>query len=264
MRCTKPLRLWCLQKTQAYPKVRRGFLQVRIDANPKVYAFEGVGNRSDRYGRTRVQEIGADRRQESLISGFGVGNDVVDLDDPETATEGLNRRFDRRVFSADELRRLAVADDARTLRWTLWAAKESAYKLAKRSDPETVFAHSLFQTDLGEYGCWTVRHGEWSCAVSVSHEGSAIHAIATPDHCDRQRVITGLGHVLEGDDPSARVRELATKLVARHLQIEPAVITITAGEHRIPVLRVDGQPLGHLSLSHHGTLSAFAWMAPQG
>ena len=191
-----------------------------------------------------------------------IGNDVVDLDDPETAAEGLKPRFDERVFTTDELRRLAAADDARALRWILWAAKESAYKLAKRWDSTTVFAHSLFETDLGEDGCGTVCHGEWCCAVAVSREGSAIHAIATTDHGDRRRVITGLGEVQEGDDPSVCVRELATSSVARHLQIEPAAVTITSGADRIPVPRVDGQPSGHLSLSHHGAVAAFAWMPP--
>lgn len=193
-----------------------------------------------------------------------IGNDIVDLDDPETFAEGLNPRFDQRVFTADELRRLAVADDSRALRWTLWAAKESAYKLVKRRDSETVFSHSLFETDLGEHGCGTVRHGEWCCAVTVSRQGSAIHVIATADHGDRQRVITGLGKVSESDDPSVSVRELAINSVARHLQIEPVALTITAGEDRIPVLLLDGQPLGHLSLSHHGAWVAFAWMEERG
>ncbi len=193
-----------------------------------------------------------------------VGNDVVDLDDPETFAEGLNPRFDQRVFTADELRRLAAADDSRVLRWTLWAAKESAYKLAKRLDPETVFSHSLFETDLDEYGFGTVRHGECCCAVAISREGSAIHAIATADHGDRQRIVTGLGEISDGDDPSIRVRQLATNSVAHHLQIEPIAVTVTAGKDRIPVLLVDGRPVGYLSLSHHGAFVAFAWTEEEG
>ena len=192
-----------------------------------------------------------------------IGNDVVDLDDPETAAEGLNPRFDERVFTGAELRRLAVVDNARAFRWIVWAAKESAYKLAKRWDPTTVFAHSLFETDLDEDGTGPVRRGGWCCTVAVSREGSAIHAIATATEGDRQRVVSGLGKVRQGDDSSVRVRELASNSVARHLQIEPVTVTITAGEDRIPVLRVDGRPSGHLSLSHHGGLAAFAWMPPQ-
>ncbi len=193
-----------------------------------------------------------------------IGNDVVDLNDPETFAEGLNPRFDKRVFTADELRRLAAADDSRALRWTLWAAKESAYKLVKRRDPETVFSHSLFETDLGEHGFGTVRHGDWCCVVAVSREGAAIHVIATADHGDRQRIVAGLSEISEGDDPSVRVRQLATNSVAHHFQIEPIAVTVTAGKDRIPVLLVDGQPVGYLSLSHHGAFVAFAWREERG
>lgn len=189
-----------------------------------------------------------------------VGNDVVDLDDPEAAVEGLNPRFDQRVFSSEERRRLETAGDAHVLRWILWAAKESAYKLAKRNDPETQFAHSLFEVDLAEEGLGTVRHGQWCCAVAVSRRGSAIHAVATPLDSDRARVVSGLGPVQEGDDPSVRVRELATTAVARLLERDTAGVVITTGNDRIPALRVDGKIAGHLSLSHHGSFAAFAWM----
>jgi len=253
-----------LQKTQAYPKVRRGFLQAGTDANSKVYTFDGVGNRIGQRRRSRAQEIGADRRRESLISGFGVGNDVVDLDDPETVVEGLNPRFDERVFTSEESRKLAESCDTHALRWTLWAAKESAYKLAQRWDPETVFSQSRFVTDIGDNGRGIVHYGDWHCVVSISHEGSAIHALATSNHSDRERVVSGLGRIEESDDPSVRVRELAINSVARHLQIELTALIITAGEDRIPVLLLDGQPSGYLSLSHHGALTAFAWMPPRG
>jgi len=191
-----------------------------------------------------------------------VGNDVVDLLDPETAVEGLNPRFDERVFTSDERRQLAAASDAHILRWTMWAAKESAYKLAKRFKHSTAFAHSLFETELGENGRGTVRHGAWCCAVTVSREGPTIHAIATADHPERERIVAGLDHVEAESDPSVSARELAIASVARHLDVEPSVFTITSGADRIPPLRLGGLPLGHLSLSHHGTLVALAWMPP--
>ncbi|MFB3117247.1 MAG: 4'-phosphopantetheinyl transferase superfamily protein, partial [Myxococcota bacterium] len=72
-----------------------------------------------------------------------VGNDVVDLHDPETLQEALHPRFDARVFTSVELEALSVSAPASAsrheLRWTLWAAKESAYKLAKKLDPSVRF-----------------------------------------------------------------------------------------------------------------------------
>ncbi len=72
-----------------------------------------------------------------------IGNDVVDLADPEATEKGLNPRFDERVFSFIERRQLGASKERHLLRWTMWAAKESAYKLAKRSDPQTILLHCL-------------------------------------------------------------------------------------------------------------------------
>ena len=66
-----------------------------------------------------------------------VGNDVVDLHDSESRPGALHPRFDVRVFTPDEREALSAA--AYPLRWTLWAAKESAYKVAKKLDPTVRF-----------------------------------------------------------------------------------------------------------------------------
>ncbi len=51
-----------------------------------------------------------------------VGNDVVDLHDPESSPEALHARFDARVFTTDERVLLSASDSMHELRWTLWAA----------------------------------------------------------------------------------------------------------------------------------------------
>jgi len=191
-----------------------------------------------------------------------VGNDVVDLHDPETSPEGLNPRFDERVFTTGERHKLASASDAHSLRWTMWAAKESAYKLAKRFDCTTIFAHSQFETKLDENGSGQVHHNCSCYAINVICVESAIHAIAMTDHRHREHIVFGLNNLPDGGDPSESVRELARTAIADQLDIDATLITITTGAHRIPVLRVDGMPNGHLSLSHHGAHIAFAWMPP--
>jgi hypothetical protein len=76
-----------------------------------------------------------------------LGNDVVDLLDVDARPETFRRRFDERVFSAEE--RLALVEDAEdasaarrshALRWAHWAAKEAAYKLIRQVDPTFVFS----------------------------------------------------------------------------------------------------------------------------
>ena len=59
-----------------------------------------------------------------------LGNDVIDLADPETSSR--HPRFDARVFGATERALLARSEDAGRLRQVLWAAKE-----AGRNKPAT-------------------------------------------------------------------------------------------------------------------------------
>jgi len=58
-----------------------------------------------------------------------LGNDIVDLADPEACESTLHPRFDARVFAAPERVLLAAAADRGALRWALWAAKEREYRL---------------------------------------------------------------------------------------------------------------------------------------
>ena len=77
-----------------------------------------------------------------------VGNDVVDLRDPEVQPGACHARFDARVFAAAELEAVRVSPVPQWLRWMLWAAKEAAYKVAKKDDARTVFSPSRFVVSL--------------------------------------------------------------------------------------------------------------------
>ena len=77
-----------------------------------------------------------------------VGNDIVDLRDPETRPGALHPRFDARVFTPAERERIGPDEQGHRMRWLMWAAKESAYKAAKKLDPRTVFSPSRFEVEL--------------------------------------------------------------------------------------------------------------------
>ncbi len=71
-----------------------------------------------------------------------LGNDVVDLLDVDARPETFHRRFDERVFAAEERRAIAADAHPHALRWAHWGAKEAAYKLARQLDPKFVFSPS--------------------------------------------------------------------------------------------------------------------------
>jgi hypothetical protein len=66
---------------------------------------------------------------------FPVGNDVVDFAAPGNLGKSGDTRFCGRVFTAEERALIAGAARPDALLWTIWAAKEAAYKAVSRGDP---------------------------------------------------------------------------------------------------------------------------------
>jgi phosphopantetheinyl transferase (holo-ACP synthase) len=100
-----------------------------------------------------------------------VGNDVVDLTDPAIADHHRRERFLSRVCTADEQTRVATASDL----WTLFAAKEAAYKALVKLGSSPGFAHRDLRVapDLS-----AVRWREHELTLWVSSDGQRVHAVA--------------------------------------------------------------------------------------
>ncbi len=190
-----------------------------------------------------------------------VGNDVVDLRDPDSAPRSSSDRFDARVFCEEELDALAASACRARLRWRLWAAKEAAYKVCVKLDPTIVFSPSHFRVRLPEgAGAGSVETPNGGLPLLVREGDGWLHAVATaapPGEVvfDVERLPAGGG----ADDPSASVRRLARRVLARGLGVAPEVLEIRK-RGRLPVLWRSGAPApGDLSLSHHGGVVAFAY-----
>jgi hypothetical protein len=64
-----------------------------------------------------------------------VGNDIVDLKEPDNCGKSGDDRFLSRVFTQEERDRIVGAANPDTLLWALWAAKEAAYKAVSHDAP---------------------------------------------------------------------------------------------------------------------------------
>lgn len=197
-----------------------------------------------------------------------LGDDVVDLRDPETLPGSSQPRFDARVFTPGEIAAIARSRSPAKLRWTFWAAKEAAYKAARREDPAVVFSPRRFAVSPhGEIRA-RVTHEQRSFDVALEAGDGWVHAIARaiPRGGDAPRAAplwTGVALVPERwrdlpDGPSLAVRELVAATLARALGLEPRRLAILR-EGRLPRLLYgrDWFP-AVLSLSHHGRFAAFA------
>jgi hypothetical protein len=186
-----------------------------------------------------------------------VGNDVVDLGDREVLEGPSHPRFDARVFSAGERVLLQRSPRPELLRWTLWAAKEAAYKLARKRDARVVFSPRSFAVTLEGQDRAVVRHGGLSLAVRIAAAGRALHALALEADPPGERLVWAVAP-RRRDDPSRAARRLAARVLAEELGL-PAQAFRFGRRGRAPTLAVEGRAGSlDLSLSHHGRYVAFA------
>lgn len=188
-----------------------------------------------------------------------LGDDVVDLADREAATGASHPRFDDRVFTASEQDAIARSPEPNALRWTLWAAKESAYKAARKLGTRVVFSPRRFEvTALAAYE-GTVSHDGTRWRIRMQRRDDALHVIAVAEDVGAKEPLGGFARVTSTDaDLSAAVRRFAVREIAAHLAIDPTRLAILR-RGRIPVLTLDAGPTAdELSLSHHGSVIGFA------
>ena len=222
-----------------------------------------------------------------------VGNDVVDLRDPDSDPKTHPARFDERVFSTAERRMLRESAESRgfedcpdaarsvgsaRLRWRLWAAKEAAFKAARKRDPATVFSPPRFEVEFSGAFAGSVVHRP-SCGVAERfelrwwHHDDAVHAVAKHAgasplagparliHGFRRlhaEEIAGPGTSASGWRPSRAVRNFACERLGQALELPTDALQIRT-EGRVPHLWLSERPAtADLSLSHHGEWMAFA------
>jgi hypothetical protein len=207
-----------------------------------------------------------------------VGNDVVDLFDPEARPESLHPRFDRRVFTEAEREIIARATESNRMRWLLWAAKESAYKVVRRLAHPTPFSPVRLRVELNGADRGAIRHGEMCLPFRSRIARDYLHVVATlssspvesaDDARDAARTAAADPLLMSdirkvGDAPAApetqerEARRLATEMVASLYGLPRERFEVIRRE-RVPRVRCDGDSLPvDLSLSHHGRFVAAA------
>jgi phosphopantetheinyl transferase (holo-ACP synthase) len=189
---------------------------------------------------------------------------VVDFHDPESQPEALHPRFDARVFSAGEREALGASGSPHSLRWSFWAAKESAYKVAKKLDAAVRFMPRDFLVRPVAEGWALVLHETRSFEVRLERTDEWVHAVATlaaaKGLSTHRSVSVGIEPLeASSTDASRTVRESALAALSSRMSLPTGQIRIAA-ERGIPVAvwRKRRLPVD-LSLSHHGRFVAWAW-----
>ena len=215
--------------------------------------------------------------------GTMLGNDVVDLRDPDSNAATHPARFDARVFSPREHTLIRHSPHASRLRWQLWSAKEAAFKAARKRSAAAIFSPPRFEVELSSSDHGRVYHHcdaqpLESFEIRWWHDADAVHAVAlsgdihardpgTLVHGFRRGAAPGLAGRAERRpqqrppwDPSSAVRHFACEELACQLAVAPHSLEVRT-KGRVPELWLDGHGRlagASLSLSHHGDWLAFA------
>ncbi|MDP3097105.1 MAG: 4'-phosphopantetheinyl transferase superfamily protein [Syntrophales bacterium] len=202
-----------------------------------------------------------------------MGNDVVDLKDPENIGKSRDDRFLCRVFTAGERELIASVPSPDTLLWSLWAAKEAAYKAVSSADPAVCSIPRRYRVVLEAEdatrkivrlaGKVITPRGELVLEVAVSADW--VHALAAGAEealkrlCQRvKRLEGGKGAV----NPSAFVRGALLREIARRLDCPVGDLSVVKNPDGLGAPRVlfRGELLAaEVSLSHDGRFAAFAF-----
>jgi len=192
-----------------------------------------------------------------------VGNDVVDLGDPHIAGHHLRPRFVARVCSDEERVRVR---DARGL-WSLFAAKEAAYKVLVKLGFEPGFAHReiVVAEDLR-----SVRWRDVSLHLRVEATGDRVHAMAWEGEVEPD---WGVEQTAERD-LSAAARALLCGALARDGRVSMLTRTVSVVRDPRegswdgfgpPRVVSGGEPLDvDVSLSHDGRFVGYAALGGEG
>lgn len=206
-----------------------------------------------------------------------VGNDIVDLQEPQSLGKSCDSRFLERVFTADERGRITAAACPDALLWALWAAKEAAYKCVSRDAPDVVSIPRRYPVVLD--GETAARAPEAAASAGVLYAGRVltppgdvvlriavteeyVHALAAKS----EAVLAGIIHRVvcvdradQAGGASAFVRDLLIREIAWRLNCPAGELAVSPSGSGAPEVFFQSRPLGaSISLSHDGRYAAFA------
>ena len=203
-----------------------------------------------------------------------MGNDIVDLTDPANIGKSGDCRFLQRVFTTPEQQQIAVAAEPDVLMWALWAGKETAYKIIRKSRPDVASTPRRYEVTLSPPGPGGASSG-YVCtplgpvAIRVSFAGDYLHCIGTtplPDLLGQviwqvERLYPAWNGTVQ--DPSIQVRHLLSLRLAELLRVSPIDIGIRRVEDNHgwgpPILLLKDKTAPYdLSLTHDGAFAAYA------
>ena len=213
-----------------------------------------------------------------------IGNDIVDLKAPAARGRGTDQRFMKKILSDEEIRTVQGSLHPDAMLWGFWAAKETAFKVLAKIDPETVFSPRRFRVVLyflhfrepSSFSPGRVDTPGGSVAVRIFFDADHVRAIGAANDsgepADPDRVLHGWGVIGKAKGissislrESSAARQMAIRHIARLTGRNAEEIKIIRRQNGSgaapPALYYRGkkEPVD-ISLSHDERFAAYAFM----
>lgn len=196
--------------------------------------------------------------------GLMIGNDIVDLNDPQGRDKYKDHRFLKRVCAKSEIEFLFQSTNPHATLWTFWAIKEACFKVIQKVSVNAKFIPNQFLCFIENKNQWKCKYGDILINITLSLTNEYVHALAfhpqrfyAPNDIIEQEI----KKISNPDLASSEVRNSALKLLEKqgykNCRIERELID---GKLQPPlILYTDFMPdYSDISLSHHENFVASA------
>lgn len=202
-----------------------------------------------------------------------IGNDIVDWKDPANVKKSRDSRYLKKILTNAEIEFVHAAGNPDLTLWSLWACKETAYKVIHKSDAGAPFLPRQWSVKLNKPAeifmeSEVIIPGGNSVFVQLYSSESYVHCIGSDNLSNLDKIIWGIDPVPkagagENVEPSLFLRECLCRRLADiyHLNFNALSIRRTEkdGELQPPCVYLDNKKAPFdISLSHDGRFTAYA------
>lgn len=200
-----------------------------------------------------------------------VGNDVVDLKEEANTGKSRDSRFLKKIITDAEIEYIKCAPNPDRELWSIWACKETAYKVIKKTSPDAAFTPRRWRTVLKKnqpaYSEVDVIIPDTGRVyVRLFYTQEYVHCIGVNNFADAEKLIWNVESLPQGTetDPSVFLRDYLEKKLAQNLSLNAHQIKIErirmCGELQPPGVYIDNKKSAiDVSLSHDGRFIAYVY-----
>jgi len=191
------------------------------------------------------------------------------LREPANAGKSRDSRFLKKILTDAEIEFVRNAENPEAALWSLWACKETAYKVIKKSSPDIAFIPRRWQAVFARFES-ECSEGE---VIIPEEDGVYIRLFSNPDyiHCVGADGLAALNKLIwnvdilpeEETDPSLFSRRCLAQSLAKNYSLNFHQIKIKRkrenAELQPPCVYIRGEKMDvDISLSHDGRFVAYA------